>query len=118
MDPEKAEDLDPEKSTADTAEDEAHDAPKTNEEADQHTPAPPQLATNVHDAVLLIQAGKREAAIASLRVLHKKSTKSAYIPFLLGSLYFDKMWWSVAMDNYAQAIKTNSAYKKNGVICS
>jgi serine/threonine-protein kinase len=117
MDPEKAEDLDPAKGSAETAEDEAGDAPKSNEEA-EHAPAPaaPQLAANVHDAVLLIQAGKREEAIASLRMLQKKETKSAYIPFLLGSLYFDKTWWSVSMDNYAQAIHINPAYKNNGVI--
>jgi len=117
MDPEKAEDLDPAKGSAETAEDEAGDAPKSNEEAEHApTPAAPQLATNIHDAVLLIQAGKREEAIASLRMLQKKQTKSAYIPFLLGSLYFDKTWWSVSMDNYAQAIHVNPEYKNNGVI--
>lgn len=117
MDPEKAEDLDPAKGSADTAEDEAGDAPKSNEEAEHApTPAAPQLATNLHDAVLLIQAGKREEAIASLRILQKKQIKSAYIPFLLGNLYFDKTWWSVSMDNYAQAIHVNPAYKNNGVI--
>jgi hypothetical protein len=117
MDPEKAEDLDPAKGSAETAEDEAGDAPKSNEEAEHApTPAAPQLATNQHDAVLLIQAGKREEAIASLRMLQKKEAKSAYIPFLLGSLYFDKTWWSVSMDNYAQAIHINPAYKNNGVI--
>jgi serine/threonine-protein kinase len=119
MDPEKAEDLDPQKGSADVAEDEAGDAPKSNEEAEQKTPAvavAPQLAATVHDAVLLIQQGKREEAIASLRLLHKKQAKSAYIPFLLGSLYFDKKWWSVAMDNYATAIHVNPAYKNNGVI--
>ena len=116
MDPEKAEDLDPAKGSAETAEDEAGDAPKSNEEAEHATPAAPQLATNVHDAVLLIQAGQREEAIASLRGLQKKQPKSAYIPFLLGNLYFDKTWWSVSMDNYAQAIHVNAAYKNNGVI--
>ncbi|MEO8843143.1 MAG: protein kinase [Kofleriaceae bacterium] len=117
MDPEKAEDLDPAKGSAETAEDEAGDAPKSNEEAEHApTPATPQLATNVHDTVLLIQAGQREEAIASLRILQKKQTKSAYIPFLLGNLYFDKTWWSVSMDNYAQAIHVNPAYKNNGVI--
>ena len=117
MDPEKAEDLDPAKGSAETAEDEAGDAPKSNEEAEHApTPATPQLASNVHDAVLMIQAGQREEAIASLRALQKKQTKSAYIPFLLGNLYFDKTWWSVSMDNYAQAIHVNAAYKNNGVI--
>jgi len=79
-------------------------------------PATPQLATNLHDAVLLIKAGKRQEALASLRILQKKTPKSAYIPFLLGSLYFDQTWWSVSMDNYAQAIHLNVAYKNNPVV--
>ncbi|MEO6771724.1 MAG: protein kinase [Kofleriaceae bacterium] len=118
MDPEKAEDLDPAKGSADTAEDEAGDAPATSAEAEQKAtpPAAPQLATNLHGAVVLIKEGKRQAALASLHILQKKSPKSAYIPFLLGSLYFDQMWWSVAMDNYAQAIHINVAYKNNPVI--
>ena len=117
MDPETAEDLDPAKGSAETAEDEDANAPKNNEEAEtKAAPSPPQLATTVHDAVLLIQGGHREEAIASLRGLEKKQPKSAYIPFLLGNLYFDKTWWSVSMDNYAQAIHINPAYKANGVI--
>jgi serine/threonine protein kinase len=117
MDPVTAEDLDPAKGSAETAQDEDANAPKNNEEAEtKAAPATPQLATTIHDAVLLIQGGHREEAIASLRGLEKKQPKSAYIPFLLGNLYFDKTWWSVSMDNYAQAIHVNSAYKANGVI--
>ena len=118
IDPEKAEDLDPAKGSADTAEEEGSDAPASNAEAEQKAPTPtaPQLATNVHDAVVLIKDGKRQEALASLRILQKKNPKSAYIPFLLGSLYFDQTWWSVSMDNYAQAIHINNAYKNNPVI--
>ena len=38
----------------------------------------------------LIKAGKRDLALASLRALWKKRPQSAYIPFLLGNLYFDQ----------------------------
>ena len=118
MDPSTAEDLDPEAKTgsAATAEDEAADAPKTTAEVETHAPAAPQLATNLHDAVNLIKAGQRDLALASLRPLYQKSPRSAYIPFLLGSLYFDQRWWSVAMDHYADAIKRNPAYRQNPTI--
>jgi len=116
MDPEKAEDLDPSKGSADNAEDEAADAPASNEEAEKKAPTAPQLATNVHDAVNLIKAGHREEALASLRVLKKKAPAGAYVPFLMGNLHFDKTWWSVAMDNYAEAIHKNAQYKNNPVI--
>jgi len=48
-----------------------------------------------------------------LRKIWKKTPNSAYVPFLLGNLYFDKRWWSVAMDHYKIAIAKNAGYKKN-----
>ncbi|MCB9560113.1 MAG: hypothetical protein H6709_07045 [Kofleriaceae bacterium] len=82
-------------------------------------PAPPpqaQLATSVAGAQRLIKAGQRELALASLRALWKRNKQSAYIPFLLGNLYFDKRWWSVALDHYRSAIGKNGAYRKNGTL--
>ncbi|HEY3803618.1 MAG TPA: serine/threonine-protein kinase [Kofleriaceae bacterium] len=121
MDPSTAEDPDPEakSGSAATATDEAADAPTTKEEVERHpAPAAPQLATNLHDAVNLIKDGKRDLALASLRSLSvsPRFAKSAYIPFLLGNLYFDKRWWSVAMDHYADAIKKNAEYRQNPTI--
>jgi eukaryotic-like serine/threonine-protein kinase len=120
MDPSTAEDPDPEATTgsAALATEEAADAPKTKEEIETHapTPAAPQLVTNLHDAVALITDGKRDLALASLRNLASKSPKSAYIPFLLGNLYFDQRWWSVAIDHYADAIKKNAEYRQNPTI--
>jgi hypothetical protein len=34
----------------------------------------------------------------------------------MGNLHFDKMWWAVAMDNYAEAVHKNPQYKSNPVI--
>lgn len=104
-------------------EDEAEDAPKSEQEAESHvekkvaeTPKDkpqPQLATTIRDAVKLIQANQDDLALASLLKIWKKAPKSAYVPFLLGNLYFDKRWWSVAMDHYKIAIAKNAGYKKN-----
>jgi hypothetical protein len=123
MDPKTANDLDPEATTgsAASATEEAADAPKTKEEVETHAPPPPpaavpQIATNLHDAVALIKDGKRELALTSLRALAAKNPHSAYIPFLLGNLYFDQRWWSVAMDHYADAIKKNAEYRQNPTI--
>jgi serine/threonine-protein kinase len=112
MDPEKAVDLDPAAGKGSAVEDEAADAPKTSEEVEKK-PQPDRLATTLHDAVELVQQGKRELALASLRALRKKNPKSAYIPFLLGNLYYDQRWWSVAMDDYGDAIRKNPQYKSN-----
>ncbi len=117
LDPEKVED--PEGDQKPAPDDEEDNAPKTEEEVEKREPAPPpepQLAKTIHGAVLQIKAGKKELALASLRVLWKKNQNSAYIPFLMGNLYFDKKWWSVALDHYQAAIKKNSGYRRNGVL--
>ncbi|MGN6798361.1 MAG: hypothetical protein ACTHKS_09440, partial [Gaiellaceae bacterium] len=96
--------------------DEAADAPETTAEvAKRPQPAPAHIANNLHDAVRLIQAGKNELALASLRRLEsqKKNSASAYIPFLMGNLYFDKKWWSVALEQYQTAIRRNAEYRRN-----
>jgi eukaryotic-like serine/threonine-protein kinase len=113
-DPTTAEDPNPLGDEGD--DDEAADAPVQVADDKPSAPAPPRLARTVRGAVKMIQAGKREQAIASLRALWKEKPASAYIPFLLGNLYFDKRWWSVALDHYRAAIKKNAAYKKNGTL--
>jgi hypothetical protein len=104
-------------------EDEPDNAPKSQQEAetavDKQTPpeaAKPQLATTIKGAVALIQANKPDLALQSLKNLWKTNKNSAYIPFLLGNLYFDKAWWSVAMDHYKIAIQKNAGYKRNSTL--
>jgi len=120
IDPEKVDDPDPEAAAGKKAPaDEEENAPKSEEEVEKREPAPPpepQLAKSIHGAVMQIKAGKKELALASLRALQKKNTNSAYIPFLMGNLYFDKMWWSVSMDFYQAAIRKNSGYRRNTVL--
>ena len=117
IDPEKVED--PEGDTKPAPEDEEDNAPKSEAEVEKREPAPPptpQLAKTIHGAVLQIKAGKKQLAMASLRELQKKNPNSAYIPFLMGNLYFDRTWWSVAMDHYQTAIRKNAGYRRNQVL--
>jgi hypothetical protein len=51
-----------------------------------------------------------------LRGLRKDHGNSAYLPFLLGNLYFDKRWWTVALGEYRTAIAKNAAYRNNGTL--
>ncbi len=115
LDPESATNPDPSAET-NTAEDEAPDAPATPEEGERKLAAAPMKAATVREAVQMIKDGKRELALASLHALAKKSPHSAYIPFLMGNLYFDKLWWGVAIDHYKTAIKRNAGYKRNAVL--
>ena len=118
IDPANVEDPDTAAGSAAPPADEEEDAPKTEQEIEKREPPPPapSLATTVKGAIAQIKAGKKELALASLRQLWKKQPNSAYIPFLLGNLYFDKKWWSVSMDHYKAAIKKNGGYRSNGVL--
>jgi tetratricopeptide (TPR) repeat protein len=98
------------------ADDEAADAPATTDEAEKKSPAAPVLAASVKEAVQMIKDGKRELALSSLRALSRKNPDSAYIHFLLGNLYYDKRWWSVAMDHYRLAITRNNRYRANATL--
>jgi serine/threonine-protein kinase len=71
---------------------------------------------SIAGAVALIRAGKREEAISALNALRKRSPRSAYVPYLLGHLYFEKGWWTLGMDNYEAAIANNELYRGKRVL--
>ncbi len=113
MDPLTADNPDPQPAS-DSAEDEAADAPDQIDE--NKVEMPPEPAKTVREAIEMIKDGKRELARQSLHALWKKSPNSAQIPFLLGNIYNDKLWWSVAMDHYKIAINKNGGYKGNAIL--
>jgi eukaryotic-like serine/threonine-protein kinase len=70
----------------------------------------------VGDVEKLIKAGKKGEAIAALEKLQRANPKSAYIPYLLGNLYFERMWWTDGMQRYRAAIANNREYRKRAVL--
>ena len=117
IDPTKVED--PEGDNKPAPEDEEDNAPKSAAEVEKQEPDPPvvpQLAKTIRGALMQIKQGKKELALASLHQLAKTNPKSAYIPFLMGNLYFDRKWWSVAMDFYKIAIRKNQGYRRNATL--
>ncbi len=104
------------KATPDDDDDEAANAPKTTEEAEKHAPVTPTMANSIPAAIQLIKDGKRDLAIASLTALSKKTPNNSNIPFLLGNLYFDKHWWSVALEHYTVAVKKSPDYRANSTL--
>lgn len=115
-DPTSADDPTPAEIKPPEPDDEDEDAPKTPEDVEKRAPAPARAATTIGQALQLIKAGKRELALTSLRALYKKSPNSAYIPFLMGNLYYDQRWWSVAMEHYGAAIARNKGYRRNAIL--
>jgi serine/threonine-protein kinase len=95
--------------------------PVREEEIDTRKPAaPPTPAAlevrTIADAEALIAAGKTTEAIAGLERLHDKNPKSAYIPYLLGDLYFERKWWTDGLEAYHAAIRQNRAYRDRAVL--
>jgi serine/threonine protein kinase len=66
----------------------------------------PQV-TSIAGVNALVRQNKLDEAINALRVLRKKSPKSAELPYLMADLYFDRGWWSDGLAKYREAIKMN-----------
>ena len=79
-------------------------------------PATVVPARSVKEALAQIKRGQREPALQGLRTLWRKQPRNAQLPYLLGNLYHDKKWWSVAMEHYQAAIARNRAYRSNATI--
>jgi hypothetical protein len=77
-------------------------------------PRPPPKT--VAQALALAKSGHRDEAIAALRGMWKKTPRSANLPYVLGNLYNDKRWWSVAMEHYQAAIQRSAAYRRNATL--
>ncbi|HKE15295.1 MAG TPA: protein kinase [Kofleriaceae bacterium] len=73
-------------------------------------------ADSIPGAVALIRAGKREEAIRALIGLRRDQPRSAYVPYLLGNLYFGKGWWTLGMDYYDAAIRSNDLYRGKQIL--
>jgi len=115
MDPAAATNPDPTADTV-TADEEAADAPEPTADVEAKLPQAPTRAKTIGEAVQMIKEGKRDLALSSLHALGKRSPKSGYISFLLGNLYYDKLWWGVALEQYKEAIKKHAGYKANTVL--
>jgi len=79
------------------------------------TPKAPPV-NSIRDAKAAVAEGRREDAIQGLRKLARKRPTSAYIPYLLGTLYYEKLWVTPAMEQYAAAIKNDRSYRKKSTI--
>jgi hypothetical protein len=87
------------------------DAPET-----QPKPVPAKPVTSVADAQALITAGKKLEAIVGLQKLWRDNPKSAYIPYLLGNLYFERLWYTQGLQAYAGAVAADHSYRARATL--
>jgi hypothetical protein len=84
------------------------------DEPEPPDPAPQKMT--IAEAERLIKEGQREAAIRALYKLRRANPKSAYIHYLIGNLYFEKLWWTDGMESYVLAIKHDRNYRKRATL--
>ncbi len=61
-----------------------------------------------------ITARRTEPALAMLLRARKKYPQNGEIPYLAGTLYFDKMWWSDGLKMFREALKIDPHYATDG----
>ena len=54
--------------------------------------------------------------MAALERLKEQNPRSAYMPYLLGNLYFERMWWTDGLESYHDAIRLNRAYRSRAIL--
>jgi eukaryotic-like serine/threonine-protein kinase len=59
----------------------------------------------------LADAGDRDRALSLLASAREVYPGDAELPYLMGQLYFDKLWWSDGIDAYRAAIHLRPAYR-------
>jgi serine/threonine protein kinase/tetratricopeptide (TPR) repeat protein len=81
---------------------------------------PPRRAAQVdtiEDVERLIQQGRRDEAIQGiLRLRRTHFTRSGYLAYQLGNLYFAKKQWNAGLDAYADALRLKPEYRGNPVL--
>ncbi len=70
----------------------------------------------IHEVVKLIQKGRRDEAIAGILKLRPTHRRSAYLPFLLGNLCFEKKLFNAGLDAYRDAVVTNAVYGRKAEV--
>jgi tetratricopeptide (TPR) repeat protein len=61
-----------------------------------------------------ISAGRTEAALGLLHRSKKKYPENGEIPYLAGTLYFEKMRWDDGLEMFREALRIDPYYKTNG----
>ncbi len=75
----------------------------------------PMTEQGVMDRVTAdIAAGRTEAALGLLDRSRKKYPQNGEIPYLAGTLYFEKMWWTDGLKMFREALRIDPYYATNG----
>jgi eukaryotic-like serine/threonine-protein kinase len=69
-------------------------------------------------AQALVRAGHEAAALDALRKLRVKYPDHPDVAYLMGNVYFDRMWWGDGFDAYRVAVSREPAYRHDRTLIS
>jgi serine/threonine protein kinase len=80
-------------------------------------PARAAPVTSIDDIERLLQQGRRDEAIQGiLRLRRTNFTRSGYLAYMLGNLYFEKMQWRNGLEAYEDALRLKPEYRGNPML--
>jgi hypothetical protein len=89
----------------------AHEAPPARA-SPARTPEPPAIP-GLDQAQALVRAGRGTAALDTLRKLRARYPDNAEVAYLMGNVYFDRLWWIDGFAAYRVAVSRNPAYRQD-----
>lgn len=98
------------------ADSEPRDAPPEVLDFTSGAAEPSKTPITVKEVRELIDQGRREEAIEGLKRLRRRNPNNPYFIYLLGNLFFEKVWWGDAMELYREAIRLSPGYRKRATI--
>jgi hypothetical protein len=91
-------------------------APPAAPEGPAGSTVPPEDIQGIEDVLNAIETGRRDEAMRLLQIHRQLRPRSAYLAYLHGNVFFDRMWWTQGFAAYEVAIKHNPAYKSDPVL--
>jgi serine/threonine-protein kinase len=88
-------------------------------EAETSAPAPVTRSSAVpglDQAEALVRAGHFTAGIEALRKLRARYPDNAEVAYVMGNIYFERLWWNDGFASYRVAVSRNSAYRHDRVL--
>jgi len=80
---------------------------------DELAPMSPDGTPGLADAAQLVRLGLADQAITVLQDIRHSYPRSAYANFLLAVTYFDKMWWTMGLQQAQAAMQLDPAYRRS-----
>jgi hypothetical protein len=80
---------------------------------DDLSPMTPDSTPGLADTAQLVRLGLHDQAITILQEIRRNYPRSAYANFLLAVAYFEKLWWSVGLQQAQAAIQSDPAYRRS-----